>query len=145
VETLDVQKTTLDDLGCTAASCRAHTFLRRSWKCFFWTSNASGSTNFLRWNFKFKFKLDSASSNLQAWRVVCSNGVARRHSFITAQPIWERLVLVPGQYGFAHFFTMPSAPTPLHLIVQLFFDFLTLAFFRKVGLNKNKIYYWNLW
>ena len=32
----------------------------------------------------------------------------------SAQPICERLVSVPGRYRFVHFFTMPSAPTPLH-------------------------------
>jgi len=53
---------------------------------------------------------------------------------MTAQPLCDRLVLVREQYGSVHFFTMPSAPTPLHLIIQLFLDFLT--FFRKVASTK---------
>jgi len=50
---------------------------------------------------------------------------------MTAQPICEHLVLVPGRNGFAHFLTMPSALTPLSLTLQLFLD--SPVFFSKSG------------
>jgi len=41
---------------------------------------------------------------------------------LTARTICERLVLVQGPREFAHFFTVPSAPTPPTLILSLFLD-----------------------
>jgi len=48
---------------------------------------------------------------------------------VTAKAIFERLYLVPGLRQFAPFVTMPSAPTPPPLTIQLFscFPFIFLA------------------
>jgi len=41
---------------------------------------------------------------------------------VTTKAICDHLVLVPGQCGLAHFFIMPSAPTPPPFTLQVFFD-----------------------
>ena len=48
---------------------------------------------------------------------------------VTAKAISERLVWVPWQGGFAHLFTMPSAPTPPGSICSYFS--ILLSFFRR--------------